>query len=416
MLKGMDRHFRFSLFLALLSVVLGVQAQVVVSGVVTDRDSRSPLSHVSVTAGGTDIHTVTNDDGRFTLKLSERPAFLQLTHIGYTPRRYELKGADTSSLRIPMTATTVRLDEVVISADDPRDIVEAAMARLEQNYPRQPELVRCFYRETARRGSRFISVAEAVIDMYKSSYAFGPERDAVAILKGRRLMSMKSSDTLGVKMQGGPVLPLMVDVAKNREYLLNADCLPYYTYRQELSVRLNDRLHYVISMTPSQATAFPLIGGLLYIDRETLTITRAELELDCSDRQRASAYMLVRKPFTLRFRPRELKVVVAYQTDSLGVTRMVYVRNELRFHCDWKRRLFSNSYTLESEMVVTDRLAAGKDAKRPRGRSSFGIHERFYDRVEYFNDPYFWADYNIIEPSERLENAITKLKKKVTRP
>jgi hypothetical protein len=36
--------------------------------------------------------------------------------------------------------------------------------------------------------------------------------------------------------------------------------------------------------------------------------------------------------------------------------------------------------------------------------------------VEYFNDPYFWADYNIIEPSERLENAITKLKKKVTRP
>ena len=73
---------------------------------------------------------------------------------------------------------------------------------------------------------------------------------------------------------------------------------------------------------------------------------------------------------------------------------------------------------IEAELAAArDRqAAAGKDAKRPRGRSSFGIHERFYDRVEYFNDPYFWADYNIIEPSERLENAITKLKKKVTRP
>ena len=51
--------------------------------------------------------------------------------------------------------------------------------------------------------------------------------------------------------------------------------------------------------------------------------------------------------------------------------------------------------------------------KRPRGRSSFGIRERFYDKVEYFDDPNFWADYNIIEPTESLEHAIDKLKKKV---
>ena len=62
-------------------------------------------------------------------------------------------------------------------------------------------------------------------------------------------------------------------------------------------------------------------------------------------------------------------------------------------------------------MVVTDRLASGRDAKRPSGRSSFGIKDRFYDRVEYFEDPDFWADYNIIEPTESLENAIDKLKK-----
>jgi hypothetical protein len=51
--------------------------------------------------------------------------------------------------------------------------------------------------------------------------------------------------------------------------------------------------------------------------------------------------------------------------------------------------------------------------KRPRGRSSFGLRDRFYDKVEYFDDPDFWADYNIIEPTESLENAIDKLKKRV---
>ena len=31
----------------------------------------------------------------------------------------------------------------------------------------------------------------------------------------------------------------------------------------------------------------------------------------------------------------------------------------------------------------------------------------------FFDDPDFWKDYNIIEPTESLENAIDKLKKNV---
>lgn len=73
-----------------------------------------------------------------------------------------------------MTANVVGLHEVVITRNDPMEIVKAAMQRIEKNYPSQPELVRCFYRETARRGSRFISIAEAVTDMYKSGYDRGP--------------------------------------------------------------------------------------------------------------------------------------------------------------------------------------------------------------------------------------------------
>jgi hypothetical protein len=92
---------------------------------------------------------------------------------------------------------------------------------------------------------------------------------------------------------------------------------------------------------------------------------------------------------------------------------MSYVRNEMRFNCDWRRRLFASPYTTVCEMVVTDRLAQGRLAKRPHGRSSFSRNERFYDRVEYFDDPDFWADYNIIEPTESLEHAIDKLKKRV---
>ena len=400
------------ILIALLLAGLAAQAQQVVSGIVKDRQTGDALSHVSITAEGSEVHTVTNDDGRFTLKVKNSPKYIQLSHIGYKTRRQQLDG-QTEGLQIMMTSHVVSLDELIVSVNDPLSIVRAAMQRIETNYPMQPELMRCFYREVTRRGSRHIAVAEAVMDMYKTSYKFGPSGDAVSILKGRRLMSMKSRDTLGVKIQGGPVVPLMADVAKNPEYMLNEDDLSQCKLYLKQPAKLNDRLHYVIEVMPHDITLYPLMGGLLYIDQESLAITRAELELDVRDWRSASEYMLVKKPAGLRFRPKQLTMIIGYTTDLQGVTRMNYLRNEMRFNCDWKRRLFASTFTTVSEMVVTDFLASGRDAKRPSGRSSFGIRDRFYDRVEYFDDPDFWADYNIIEPTESLENAIDKLKKKL---
>lgn len=397
----------------LLTMLLTGRAQSVVSGVVLDRQTGRALNHVSVTAEGGKAHTVTNEDGRFVLKTPQMPKYVQLSHISYKTRRQNLTEGQTENLRIYMTSSTVELSEIVVSPNEPLQIVQAAIERIEKNYPEDPELVRCFYRETARRGSRFISIAEAVTDMYKTGYDRGPDWDAVAILKGRRLMSMKKKDTLGVKIQGGPVLPLMVDVAKNRDYVLSREHLGGYIYRMEIPVKINDRLQYVVSMNPKYVTSFPLMYGKLFIDQETLTFTRAELQLDVRDWRKASDYMLVKKPLGLHFRPKELTVTVVYETDAMGKTRMSYVRNEMRFNCDWKRRLFASPFTTVSEMVVTDRLFKGDEVKRPRGRNSFGLRDRFYDRVEYFDDPDFWEGYNIIEPTESLENAIGKLKKKV---
>lgn len=404
---------RLFVTMMLLMVLLTTRAQSVVSGVVLDRQTGYTLANVSVTAEGGKAHTVTNEEGRFVLKTPQMPKYVQLSHISYKTRRQPLTEGQTENLRILMTNSTVELSEVIISPDNPQKIVQAAIERIEENYPKKPELVRCFYRETARHGSRFISIAEAVTEMYKSGYDKDPNWDAVAILKGRRLMSMKAKDTLGVKIQGGPVLPLMVDVAKNRDYVLNEERLGLYQYRMEVPVMINDRLQYVIDMQPMFTTSFPLMYGKLFIDQQTLAFTRAELQLDVRDWGKAADYMLVKKPLGVHFRPKELSVTIVYETDAQGVTRMSYVRNEMRFNCDWKRRLFASPFTTVSEMVVTDRLFQGEEAKRPRGRNSFGIKDRFYDKVEYFDDRDFWEDYNIIEPTESLENAIGKLKKKV---
>ncbi|MBP3260240.1 MAG: carboxypeptidase-like regulatory domain-containing protein [Prevotella sp.] len=144
----------------LLGFAIVLQAQTTISGVVLDKQTERALSHVSIATEGKDIHTVTNDDGRFTLKTKQRPQYIQLSHIGYKTRRVNLTDHPTEQLRILMTSSSVELREIIVSVDDPLSIIKAAMSRIEQNYPHEPELMRCFYRETAQRGSRFISVSE----------------------------------------------------------------------------------------------------------------------------------------------------------------------------------------------------------------------------------------------------------------
>lgn len=398
--------------LFMLFAVTVTDAQTLVSGQVKDSQTGEALGGVSITAGGSNVHTVTNDDGRFLLKVPYEPRFIELRLVGYTPLRYELSSGQTQQMEIRMTEVTVQMSEILVALTDPYELVHKAVMRIEQNYPREDELVRCFYRETTRKGSRFIAVAEAVTEMYKTDYSKGPEFDAVAIVKGRRLMSMKGRDTLGVKVQGGPILPLMTDVAKNRDYILNKQALAYCHLRMGTPERVNNRMQFVVIIEPDITSPFPLLGGRLFIDQESLAFTRAELQLDMRDWRKATSYMLVRKPMGLHFHPKELSINMVYHTDEHGITRMNYLCNVMRFNCDWKRRLFASSYTTVCEMVVTDRLHSGHGTVRPKGRNSFGVRERFYDRVEYFNDPDFWEDYNIILPTESLEHAIDKLKKR----
>jgi hypothetical protein len=256
----------------------------------------------------------------------------------------------------------------------------------------------------------YIYVAEGVVDMYKTPYdRQNTLRDRVAIAKGRRLVSPKQGDTLGIKVMGGPLLPVQLDLVKNLDFLLNASDLDNYNFRLEVPTTIDSRLQYVVSIEPRREQPYALYHGRFYIDRETLAFTRAELSLDMTDREKATRYMLVSKPTGVRFRPRELTTLVDYRQED-GVTRISYVRNTFRFNCDWRRRLFATSFTACCEMVVTGHTAHG--ARPIKGRDSFDQRDAFYDRVDYFRDANFWQDYNILEPTETLDRAIDKLLKK----
>ena len=401
---------RLVLILMLLAPLAMMAQQVVVSGVVVDQKTGDPLRQVSISAGR--ISVVTNEDGDFSLKLNEMPKAVNISHLGYKTQRLTLKDGKTEGLQIRLEPTTIQLREIVVQNYNPRELVNIAIDKIPENYSKVPELLKGFYRETAMKRKHYIYVAEGVEDMYKTPYTRSVHRDRVSIVKGRRLLSQKQGDTLGVKVLGGPVLPVQLDVVKNHDILLNKEELDGYKFSMDIPEYINDRLQYVVRIEPGVVKDYALFNGRFYIDSERLAFTRIELELDMTDKEKATNRMLVKKPFGVKFKPRELSCVIDYRYED-GVSRISYLRNIFRFNCDWKKRLLATSFTATCEMVVTD--SQSQDVQPIANRSSFDSKDAYYDKVEYFMDPEYWSQYNIIEPSESLDKAIRKLVSKYRR-
>lgn len=383
-----------------------------VTGVVRNKDDRKKLENVNVSVPGTNIGTVTNSDGLFSLKIKDAEIVrgLEVSHIGYLNTQISLKeNKDLSALTVWMMPAPNLLSEIVIFGNNARGIVEEAIRKIPVNYSPNENMLTTFYRETVQKRRRYISVSEAVIDVYKTAYNDRvPVKDKVQLQKGRRLLSQKTSDTLAVKVVGGPSLAIYLDVVKNQDALLNMGDLDYYEFHIEEPVNFDNRMQYVISFRPKVNLMYALFYGKLYIDFEKLAFTRAEFSLDMKNKTKAVEAILHKKPLGLQFKPQEVSYLVTYKEQN-GKTYLNYIWNTIRFKCDWKKRLFSSGYTVYSEMVVTDRQEDNFTAIS--NKTAFKEKQVFYDLVdEYWNED-FWKEYNIIEPTESLEHAVNKLKK-----
>jgi hypothetical protein len=380
-----------------------------IDGLVRHAKNRKSIEYVYVSAAGTHVGTVTNENGEFSLKIGNHLDVreIELSCIGYYNATYSIDRSNRATQVFLMEPRSVALQEVeVVSWKNPVDLVEEAIRKIDQNYSQTPNLFTCFYRETIQKRKKYITVSEAVAEVYKSSYRSAAATDRTQVLKGRKLLSPDARDTLGVKLLGGPNLAIYVDVVKNPDILLDEETLHYYAFKMGDLTSVNDRLQYTVHFRPQILAAYPLYEGTYYIDRETLAFTRIVFRMEMRDRDGVSRIILRNKPFGLRFTPEEVSYTVTYRYQD-GKSYLNYIRDEIRFRCDWKRRLFSTPYTVVSEMVVTDRQTENIE----KIRHAFPERKSLSDEAMTYYDAHFWGAYNIIEPTESLESAVGRLRR-----
>lgn len=418
-MKPLSNILRKSLKYSAMVVALFISASVIgqevdfytINGVIKDSKTKERVVFSGVTVPGTNIGTVANSEGEFTLKIpkSINGKDFEISHLGYQNKKFVIAENSRPEQTFYIDPASVELKGVVVRPQDPRRIVESAIDKISDNYSDAPAALTGFYRETIKQRREYISIAEAVAEIYKAPYGFTLESDKVKILKGRKGSNVKKADTLMVKMQGGPHVSLYLDVAKYPELLLTREEMENYDYEISDMVSLDNEANYVITFKPRVKLEYPLYYGKIYISVDNLAITMAEFSLDISDVDKATQMFVKRKPAGLRFEPQSTSYLVTYKKQG-DKYYLNYMRNEIKFRADWRRRIFETNYTIMSEMAITERNT--ENVTKIASKEAFRPYAVLADRVNEYFDENYWGAYNTIEPDESIQSAINKFNRR----
>ena len=416
--RAVGRTWLLVLACLLLSAPLVLARETVASvfvcrGVVLDASTNEPLPMVSVAVEGTNMATVTNGEGVFSLNLPAdlKQVVLVVSHLGYERATYPLELVEGAVYKVSLKVKPVALPEVNVVFKDAESLVQAMFDKRKDNYMTEPTLMTAFYRETIRKRKTYVSLLESVVDVLKMPYT-SLRMDMASLYKVRKSTDYSRLDTLVFKLMGGPYNTLYTDVMKAPEEVFTDDVFANYVFSFDRSTKLNDRLVFVLNFKQRPHILEPLFYGKLYIDAKTLALVSAVYAINLSNQARVNELFVRKKPMNANVYITKASYQVNYLLRD-GHWYLGYCRAEMDVQVDWRRRLFNTNYESVMEMAVTDWTTDVPDDWNRSGtrlRSSVVIA----DAVSGFADVDFWGASNVIEPDKSIDQAVSKIRKRLS--
>lgn len=377
-------------------------------GTVVDQDNNIiPSAYLNV--NGTNLSTVTNSEGEFSLKVpvNLKDGIVTISSLGFVSTSIPLSIFEPESTRIELRETVEELSEVsIFTATDPKVVVRSMFSKSGVNYLNDNTEMTVFYRESIRKRNRNVSLSEALLKVYKKPYNES-ERDDISIVKARKSVDYERLDTLALKLRGGPFNSLYSDIIKYPQYLFTVEDMGDYNFSFADPARINNRYLYVINFEMIDKK-LPWFSGQLFIDAQTNALVKATYDLNVENRSVASNMFVRKKPSGTKVYPIRVQYAVDYREKN-GKWYYGYGSAELEFVVNWKRKLFNSRYIVNSEMAVTD-WVINPTGDYDRDETFINPNVIMVDDVSGFTDLQFWGANNIIEPDKSIQNAIQKIK------
>lgn len=381
-------------------------------GVVIDSKTKKELEFATITVNGTNISTITNTQGAFSIKIPKNLLNHKVTvsYLGYTSQVLDLKYLHEENNIIKLETYIEELSEVKIEVKDAKSLVLEMMRRRGQNYFSDQTTMTGFYRETIKKRRSYVSLSEAVVEIYKQPYS-SSKNDILKLYKARKSTDYNKLDTITLKLQGGPFSTLYMDIIKNPNLFFSEEGTDSYNFQFEASTKIDNKPVYVVNFAPKAHIEDPLYFGKLYIEAKSLALKSASFQLNLKDVEKAARLFVIKKPSRADVIPIEATYHVDYREKD-GKWFYGYSRIQLGFKIDYDKRLFNSIYHLTMEMAITD-WAKNDENLSVKFKDRLRSTAILTDEASGFSDPEFWGEFNVIEPEKPIESAIQKIQKQL---
>ena len=382
------------------------------SGVILDEQTNKPLVFASIGVENTNISTITNNEGEFLLKIpsSIQSKSVTVSFLGYQQRTIAISDLKKRKNKITLRPSTIALSEINVKLPkDAKGLVRKTLQKKGQNNLNEEALMTAFYRETIKKRRRNVSLAEAIVAVYKEPYT-SAKRDKIKLYKARKNTDYTKLDTLALKLQGGPFNALYIDLMKYPEYIFGEGSIDLYSFSFGTSTTINGEAVYVVNFKQREEIGEPLYYGKLFIDSKSHALTSAIYNLNVVNKDLASALFVKKKPKGVKVYPTNAAYRVDYRQKN-GKWYYGYSNVQLTFKVNKKSKWFNSIYSLSSEMAVTDWKINVEETLKNRERLRPSII--IADEASGFSDPEFWGAYNVIEPEKSIESAIKKIQRQL---
>lgn len=381
----------------------------VYKGKLKDANTNGPLVFATIAVEGENTATISNSDGEFILKISKnsKAKNIIISHLGYENLIYPINKLKEDNNVLEVNQAVLTLSEVTVYPDSPEMLIRMVLNKVKENYGNKAYNMTGFYRESIKKRNKYVGLSEAVVNIYKSSYS-GLLSDQIQIYKGRKATDVRKSDTLLFKLQGGPATTMLLDVIKNPTVILDAELLKYYDFSIVNMIKIGTKLNYVIEFKQKPGLDFPLYNGKYYVDIENLALTAADFSLNITDPTSAARLFLRKKPLGAKVTPTTAVYTVKYREQN-GEWFFNYAKGEVQFKVDWDKKLFNSTFTIMSEIAITDR--DDENIEKFKSKDQFKRTEVLSEQIDAFTDEDYWGEYNLIEPEQAIEVAIRRIKR-----
>ena len=379
-------------------------------GTILDSKTRNELIFASITVSGTSISTISNSEGKFSIKIPNEKQHLSLiiSFLGYKNKVVPIGDLKPEKNLLYLEPSDTILEEVVVKMTDAKQIFLGVLKNRSQNYGDSPIQMTGFYRETIRKRRTYVSLSESILSIQKQAFS-SDLQDEINLFKGRKNADYTKLDTVNFKLQGGPYSALYIDLIKYPRFIFSEDAFDIYDFNIEDITQIDDNQVLVLAFKQKPSIESPLYYGKMFIDVKSLAIVSATFQLNVEDKIKSALLFTRKKPAGVDLYPTEVRYQINFRQQN-GKWIFAYSRGDLNFKLNWDKRIFNTVYSTTFEMAGTD--WKNQDIQENQSTQKLTSNVIMSDKVRSLADPDFWGEYNIIEPEKSIEAAIRKIQRK----